>query len=54
MLKELERVAKALADKNRLRIIKMLQQKEMCVCEILEVLDLSQTSVYKHLDKLFY
>ncbi|MDD5131252.1 MAG: metalloregulator ArsR/SmtB family transcription factor [bacterium] len=49
MLKELEKVIKALADKNRIRIIKMLQQREMCVCEIREVLGLSQPSVSKHL-----
>lgn len=49
MLKELEKVMKALADKNRLRILKMLQQREMCVCEIREVLGLSQPSVSKHL-----
>lgn len=49
MLKDLERVMKALADKNRLRIVKMLQQREMCVCEIREVLGLSQPSVSKHL-----
>lgn len=49
MLRELERVVKALADKNRLRILKMLQQRDMCVCEIREVLGLSQPSVSKHL-----
>ncbi len=49
MLRDLERVIKALADKNRLRILKMLQQRAMCVCEIREVLGLSQPSVSKHL-----
>lgn len=49
MLRDLERVIKALADKNRLRILKMLQQRDMCVCEIREVLGLSQPSVSKHL-----
>ncbi|MDD5491990.1 MAG: metalloregulator ArsR/SmtB family transcription factor [bacterium] len=49
MLKDLEKVMKALADKNRLRILKMLQQREMCVCELREVLGLSQPSVSKHL-----
>jgi ArsR family transcriptional regulator, arsenate/arsenite/antimonite-responsive transcriptional repressor len=49
MLRDLEKVIKALADKNRLRILKMLQQRSMCVCEIREVLGLSQPSVSKHL-----
>jgi ArsR family transcriptional regulator len=42
-------VLKALADRNRLRIIKMLQRKPMCVCEITAVLGISQPSVSRHL-----
>jgi ArsR family transcriptional regulator, arsenate/arsenite/antimonite-responsive transcriptional repressor len=49
MLKAVEKVFKALADKNRLRILKMLQRKPMCVCEIREVLGLAQPTVSKHL-----
>ena len=49
MLKDLEKVFKALSDQNRLRIIKMLQRKDMCVCEIREVLGLAQPTVSKHL-----
>ena len=49
MLKAVEKVFKALADKNRLRILKMLQRKSMCVCEIREVLGLAQPTVSKHL-----
>jgi ArsR family transcriptional regulator, arsenate/arsenite/antimonite-responsive transcriptional repressor len=49
MLKAVEKVFKALADKNRLRILKMLQHKSMCVCEIREVLGLAQPTVSKHL-----
>jgi ArsR family transcriptional regulator, arsenate/arsenite/antimonite-responsive transcriptional repressor len=49
MLKQAEKTFKALGDKNRLRIIKMLQRKPMCVCEIREVLGLAQPTVSKHL-----
>ena len=49
MLDQLEKVMKALADKNRLRIVKMLQKESMCVCEIREVLVLAQPTVSKHL-----
>lgn len=49
MLKAVEKVFKAMADKNRLRILKMLQRKPMCVCEIREVLGLAQPTVSKHL-----
>lgn len=45
-------VFKALADPNRLRIIKMLEVRELCVCEVREVLGLSNSTVSKHLSIL--
>lgn len=49
MLKTYLKVMKALADGNRVRIIKMLQVREMCVCELRAALELAQPSVSKHL-----
>lgn len=46
------RLFKALSDPNRLRILKMLQIKDLCVCEIREVLDLATSTVSKHLSIL--
>jgi len=43
---------KALSDSNRLRILKMLEIKPLCVCEITEVLDLANSTVSKHLSIL--
>ncbi len=43
---------KALSDPNRVKIIKMLIEKEMCVCEITAVLGLAQPTVSKHLKTL--
>lgn len=40
---------KAVADRNRLRILKMLQAKQMCVCELTAVLGIRQPSVSRHL-----
>ena len=40
---------KALADKNRLRILKMLEVRPLCVCEIREILDLANSTVSQHL-----
>ena len=48
-MRELVKVFKALADKNRLRILKMLQQKKMCVCELSAALGITQPSVSRHL-----
>ena len=42
-------VMKALSDPSRVKIVKMLQHKLMCVCEMQEALQLSQPSVSKHL-----
>lgn len=46
------KVFKALSDKNRLRIMKMLEVKPMCVCEITAVLNLASSTVSKHLSLL--
>lgn len=45
-------ILKALADKNRIRIIKLLSARKMCVCELAFVLEISQPSVSRHLKKL--
>jgi ArsR family transcriptional regulator len=43
------KVMKALSDTSRLKIIKMLQHKPMCVCEIQKALDIPQPSASRHL-----
>ena len=52
MVANLEKIFKALGDKNRLRIINMLAEKSLCVCEITAVLKLSQSTVSGHLKVL--
>jgi ArsR family transcriptional regulator, arsenate/arsenite/antimonite-responsive transcriptional repressor len=49
MIKEKTRLFKTLSDPNRLRILKMLQTKPLCVCEITGVLGLAASTVSKHL-----
>lgn len=46
------KIYKALADKNRIRIIKMLESRELCVCEIKDILNLANSTVSKHLSIL--
>ena len=48
-MKDFIKVAKALSDPNRVKIIKMLQHKIMCVCELTAALSLAQPTVSKHL-----
>ncbi len=51
-MKDLINVMKALSEPNRVKILKMLQHRVMCVCEIKEVLQLSQPTVSRHLKVL--
>ena len=51
-MKDLENVLKACSDKNRIRILKLLEKKKLCVCEIAFVLGITQPSVSRHLKKL--
>jgi ArsR family transcriptional regulator len=43
---------KFLSDGNRLRILKILSQRESCVCELIEQIGLAQPLVSYHLRKL--
>ena len=40
-MKDFIKVMKALSDPNRVKILKMLQHKAMCVCEIQAALDIA-------------
>ena len=48
-MKSFVKVMKALSDPNRVKIVKLLQQKYMCVCELQGALKLAQPTVSKHL-----
>ncbi len=43
---------KTLGDENRLRILNLLMNYELCVCEIEVILGLNQSNVSRHLGKL--
>jgi len=46
------RVSKAISDPGRIKILKMLEVREMCACEIVAALNLAQPTVSKHLKQL--
>ncbi|MBP2678641.1 MAG: putative Transcriptional regulator [Deltaproteobacteria bacterium] len=48
-LREYEMVMKSVADPTRVRILKLLEAGEMCVCQIVAVLELNQSTISKHL-----
>lgn len=49
MLNSCVTVMKACSDANRIRILKILKEGELCVCQIVSVLGLGQSTVSKHL-----
>lgn len=42
-------VLKALSDETRLRILNLLYEKELCVCDVMETLQISQAKASRHL-----
>ena len=48
-MKDNTRIFKALSDRNRLRILNALQTKNLCACEIKELLNLANSTVSQHL-----
>lgn len=45
-------ITKALADENRIRILIALDGRELCVCQIIELLGLAPSTVSKHMSVL--
>jgi len=43
------KIFKALGDKTRFRIVKMLEVKPMCVCEIKDIIGSSMSTISNHL-----
>ncbi len=46
------KVMKALSEATRVRILKILQNKTLCVCEIQELMNMAQSAVSKHMKVL--
>jgi ArsR family transcriptional regulator len=51
-MKDFIKVMKALSDPNRVKILKMLQHKTLCVCELQAALGIAQPTVSSHLKVL--
>ena len=51
-MRELLQVFKALSDETRLRILKLLEHGELCVCDIVSALDIIQPKISFHLGVL--
>jgi ArsR family transcriptional regulator, arsenate/arsenite/antimonite-responsive transcriptional repressor len=49
----LVKAIKALSDETRLRILNVLAERECCVCEVVQALEISQTRASRNLSMLF-
>jgi DNA-binding transcriptional ArsR family regulator len=49
ILRHLVKVFKALSDETRIRLLKLLQQRELCVCELMQALNMTQSRVSRNL-----
>ena len=52
-MRHLLKPLKALSDETRLRIINVLLERECCVCEVIQALDISQTRASRNLGVLY-
>ena len=48
-MRKLAKTFKAMSDETRLRIINILMERECCVCEVMQVLDITQSRASRHL-----
>ncbi len=49
---EFMNITKALADQNRVRVLMVLKGRELCVCQLIELLGLAPSTVSKHMSIL--
>ena len=48
-MQDVVKAMKALSDETRLRILNILLERECCVCEVMQALDISQTRASRNL-----
>ncbi|WP_409300418.1 ArsR/SmtB family transcription factor [Peribacillus sp. SCS-155] len=45
-------ILKLLGDKTRLTMVKMMSERECCVCDLVDVFDMSQPAISQHIRKM--
>lgn len=51
-IESISETLKLLSDKTRLTIVALLKEREMCVCDIVDILETTQPNISQHLKKL--
>jgi ArsR family transcriptional regulator len=52
-MRDLIKVHKVLSDESRLRVLNLLLERECCVCEVMQALDISQSKASRILSTLY-
>ncbi|UCG55350.1 MAG: winged helix-turn-helix transcriptional regulator [Dehalococcoidia bacterium] len=52
-MNNLTKAARALSDETRIRILNLIMQRECCVCEVMQALNISQTRASRNLKVLY-
>ncbi len=52
-MRDLVKAFKSLSDETRVRILNLLLERECCVCEVMQALDISQTRASRNLNVLY-
>lgn len=51
-MREFTTIAKALSDEHRVRALMALRRRELCLCQLVELLDLATSTMSKHMTVL--
>jgi len=52
-MREIVKAFKALSDETRLRMLNVLMERECCVCEVMQALEISQARASRNLSALY-
>ncbi len=52
-MREITKLLKVLADESRLRVLNLLHERECCVCEVMQVMNISQSKASRILSALY-
>ncbi len=52
-MREFTKLLKVLSDDSRLRVLNLLQERECCVCKVMQVMDISQSKASRILSALY-
>ncbi len=52
-MRELMKTLKVLSDESRIRVLNILQERECCVCEVMQAMEISQSKASRILSALY-